>query len=81
MKVAIFSAKSYDEESLQAANAARGLELVFFDVRLTRKTCGPHLKSQNTSSGFTEKPQTIQASLFAASIRTSPRWPSEFTRR
>jgi hypothetical protein len=30
MKVAIFSAKSYDEESLQAANAARGLELVFF---------------------------------------------------
>jgi hypothetical protein len=40
MKVANFSAKSYDEESLQAANAARGLEIVFFDVRLTRKTCG-----------------------------------------
>jgi D-lactate dehydrogenase len=37
MKVAIFSTKPYDQEFLQAANAAHGHELVFFEPRLTHE--------------------------------------------
>ncbi len=37
MKVAFFSAKAYDRQSFQVANARYGHELVFFE---------PHLNSQ-----------------------------------
>ncbi|MSS72774.1 MAG: 2-hydroxyacid dehydrogenase [Candidatus Latescibacteria bacterium] len=39
MKVAVFSAKSYDRTFLERANAAQGHELVFLEPRLTRETC------------------------------------------
>lgn len=38
MKVAVFSTKPYDQEFLQAANAAHGHELVFFEPRLSYET-------------------------------------------
>lgn len=38
MKIAVFSTKSYDQTSLDRANAAHGHELVYFDVRLTSRT-------------------------------------------
>jgi D-lactate dehydrogenase len=38
MRVAIFSTKSYDRVFLEAANAACGHELVFFEPRLTEET-------------------------------------------
>lgn len=38
MKVAVFSAKSYDVDSLNAANERFGHELVFFEPRLTPET-------------------------------------------
>jgi D-lactate dehydrogenase len=38
MRVAIFSTKSYDRAFLEAANAAYGHELVFFEPRLTPET-------------------------------------------
>ena len=39
MKVALFSTKPYDRTFFQAANAASGHELVFFEPRLTAETC------------------------------------------
>jgi D-lactate dehydrogenase len=39
MQVAVFSTKAYDQASLQAANAAHGHELTFFESRLTPETC------------------------------------------
>lgn len=38
MKIANFSTKSYDRESLTAANEYSGHELVFFETRLSKKT-------------------------------------------
>jgi D-lactate dehydrogenase len=38
VRVAVFSTKSYDEQSLRAANAAHGHELVFLEPRLTEAT-------------------------------------------
>ncbi len=38
MKVAVFSARSYDREFLDAANAEAGHQLSYFDVRLEAKT-------------------------------------------
>lgn len=38
MKVAVFSAKPYDREFLQAANAQRGHELVYLEARLSPAT-------------------------------------------
>lgn len=38
MKTAVFSAKPYDRESLEAANAAYGFDLEFFDFPLTTQT-------------------------------------------
>jgi len=38
MKVAVFSARSYDREFLGAANATAGHQLNYFDVRLTAET-------------------------------------------
>lgn len=38
MRVAVFSAKDYDRESLAAANEERGHELVFFEAGLEAKT-------------------------------------------
>src|SRR6187399_2666075 len=38
MKIAFFSAKSYDRASFGAANATFGHELVFFDAHLTSQT-------------------------------------------
>lgn len=38
MRVAVFSARSYDREFLTAANASHGHELVFFEPRLTIET-------------------------------------------
>ncbi|MER3487010.1 MAG: hydroxyacid dehydrogenase [Chloroflexota bacterium] len=38
MRVAVFSARSYDREFLSAANAVHGHELVFFEPRLTQET-------------------------------------------
>lgn len=38
MKIAVFSTKSYDQTSLDRANAAHGHELVYFDARLTSRT-------------------------------------------
>src|SRR5687768_3896570 len=38
MRVAVFSTKTYDEQSLRAANAAYGHELVFLEPRLTGDT-------------------------------------------
>jgi D-lactate dehydrogenase len=38
MRVAVFSTKSYDRKFLQAANAAHGHELVFFEPRLSQET-------------------------------------------
>src|SRR5262245_3292521 len=38
MRVAIFSTKNYDRVFLDAANAAHGHELVFFEPRLTEET-------------------------------------------
>jgi D-lactate dehydrogenase len=38
MKVAVFSTKSYDQQSLRAANAAYGHDLVFLEPRLTEDT-------------------------------------------
>ncbi|MBI1928655.1 2-hydroxyacid dehydrogenase [Candidatus Poribacteria bacterium] len=38
MKVAVFSTKSYDRRFLEAANAAYGHELIFFESRLTHET-------------------------------------------
>ncbi|MBI3462182.1 MAG: 2-hydroxyacid dehydrogenase [Planctomycetes bacterium] len=38
MKVAVFSAKTYDQQSFETANAAHGHELVFLESRLTAET-------------------------------------------
>lgn len=38
MRVAVFSSKPYDRESLQRANAERGHELVFFEATLNQQT-------------------------------------------
>ena len=38
MKIAVFSTKNYDRESLLAANLHHGHELIFFEARLTRFT-------------------------------------------
>lgn len=39
MKVAIFSTKKYDQESLDAANFEVGHEIHYFETRLTSETC------------------------------------------
>ncbi len=39
MRIAVFSTKPYDRESLEAANAAFGHELVYFETRLVAETC------------------------------------------
>jgi len=38
MRIAMFSAKEYDQHSFELANEAFGLEIVFFDTRLEEKT-------------------------------------------
>ena len=38
MRIAVFATKGYDKESLPAANATFGHELVFFEPRLTKST-------------------------------------------
>lgn len=38
MKIAIFSAKAYDRQSLEAANAKHKHELIFFDTQLNART-------------------------------------------
>ena len=38
MNIAVFSTKPYDRMFLEAANAAHGHELIYFEPRLTRKT-------------------------------------------
>lgn len=40
MRIAVFSSKPYDRESLISANAAPGHTLEFFDAALTPQTCG-----------------------------------------
>ncbi|MEW6765489.1 MAG: 2-hydroxyacid dehydrogenase [Pseudomonadota bacterium] len=40
MRVAVFSTKPYDRESLISANAAHGHQLEFFEAALTPQTCG-----------------------------------------
>ena len=41
MKVAVFSAKAYDRQFLQAANTSYNHEIVFFEPRLTQETSAP----------------------------------------
>lgn len=38
MRVAVFSTKAYDRESLEAVNQEHGHDLVFFEARLTQRT-------------------------------------------
>ena len=40
MRVAVFSSKPHDRDSLSSANAAHGHELEFFEAALTPQTCG-----------------------------------------
>ncbi|MHB9022057.1 MAG: hypothetical protein ACYC3A_09535 [Halothiobacillus sp.] len=39
MRVAVFSCKPYDRDSLTCANVVFGHELAFFDAALTAQTC------------------------------------------
>ncbi|MGL4756944.1 MAG: 2-hydroxyacid dehydrogenase, partial [Aeromonadaceae bacterium] len=39
MKIAMFSAKAYDRDHFELANAQFGYKVDYFDVRLDLKTC------------------------------------------
>jgi D-lactate dehydrogenase len=40
MRIAVFSAKSYDKESFEAMNRAYGYELTYFEMHLNASTVG-----------------------------------------
>jgi D-lactate dehydrogenase len=63
MRIAVFSTKRYDRESMEAANAAHGHELVFLEPRLTPETAP-------LARGFPAVCAFVNDQLAAGALRT-----------